>query len=1141
MEPSNSVQSLVESIDDDHVLKLTEMTKKRVEHNNPTQKRQRVVSLPPSDAALAQFQPSEKTLQLSKSCKAFMESKYAQLFQSIHAGHPVNRLQRLRETLPKVHPISISSRASLDQPRSKRSKSEKYRFVDKVEESTCIWDVDRMELKAAQAAAQAATGLLKQSTLRSISEQGLDAITTSSSVSVSSIPASSIERPPYPFSISTDSFASESTNPFHTHSGDAVVPTSIPIPATNNSHTNTNINANISHVPFHDPPYTGAEIRPLSTGVSPSSTFSSIGVTHQQSGSNLTSTSSIEPRPPSIKEVAVQDEKRRPSDLLAPAQEPHEYHQHPQQSHVQHQVQQLSQQSQPPLPHPQVRAQSYQPPLLVPQQQNTSRRTSVDEIGARAYELGELNAAANFTDDEAAHAPPTVWPQGERIEDSQDESDHNATAATTNNKRSSLRRLTEKMWKRGTKTMPTIQGDPQGPGAVVPFQGKSTMSPFDKSIGKKLDPALAYLTGQAPSRLSASQPSSGRNSMEGSTRPKLNFTRVLSGTSSPVLEATRSPDLIGAGSPRVGPAGGQSRDKSGMLGSPGTSITTVSTGVGAGVGARLDKSPMLKPSKPESSPRLNPSAVNYYNNTTTTSNNNNNINNINSNINHNKTERSSPFLVPVSVFAGEELANHVIPINIDPTKAPMCFSSQLLVDMERIPKRMHPRLKERPELASIDWSSETVDLSALWGSSEPLPTYDEYVGLTSEMKATNLLPQYLEDVDVVDIRLTLGMNEDTTNMTKGYSTKARARKWDMLELRVDHELDNGEKWIKEVQAWSRSKADTIERYQRTSLGPDSAGEWFLEDGGSHSGSSGGLLVEEPEQDATMMSENKGREDEEIDQSKPDDDVVRAAKESEHKRIPHIAPLETLKARKMRREMSLTLGRDMTGGSGGGGRNSGSLRGSMSSLHAAMAYGFKSNVETTKEGVQEMKVYLLELRQRLAQLQEATGDQLREKEPIFKEIVDKFTMEWNESYFVRLKEVEDQIQVMNVKRIENPWMDMLLIMLSWVIRGLFYIVEGVTIMIIIGRHAWGKAKLGYQTVRKARIEDISEQEQEMRKNGLGVVGSGGNGTFGDEPAKTIAATAAGDGGSGNDGGEETKGHVGGLHHDHDAKSKLVGAW
>jgi Txe/YoeB family toxin of Txe-Axe toxin-antitoxin module len=50
MEQSNSIQSLVESIDDDHVFKLTEMTKKRVEHNNPAaQKRQRVVSSATND------------------------------------------------------------------------------------------------------------------------------------------------------------------------------------------------------------------------------------------------------------------------------------------------------------------------------------------------------------------------------------------------------------------------------------------------------------------------------------------------------------------------------------------------------------------------------------------------------------------------------------------------------------------------------------------------------------------------------------------------------------------------------------------------------------------------------------------------------------------------------------------------------------------------------------------------------------------------------------------------------------------------------------------------------------------------------------------------------------------------------------
>jgi len=54
MEPSNSIQSLVESIDDDHVFRLTEMTKKRVEHNNPSQKRPRVVSLPTCEVSLGE-------------------------------------------------------------------------------------------------------------------------------------------------------------------------------------------------------------------------------------------------------------------------------------------------------------------------------------------------------------------------------------------------------------------------------------------------------------------------------------------------------------------------------------------------------------------------------------------------------------------------------------------------------------------------------------------------------------------------------------------------------------------------------------------------------------------------------------------------------------------------------------------------------------------------------------------------------------------------------------------------------------------------------------------------------------------------------------------------------------------------------
>lgn len=377
-----------------------------------------------------------------------------------------------------------------------------------------------------------------------------------------------------------------------------------------------------------------------------------------------------------------------------------------------------------------------------------------------------------------------------------------------------------------------------------------------------------------------------------------------------------------------------------------------------------------------------------------------------------------------------------------------------------------------------------------------MPTYDEYVGISSEMKTTKLLPQHLENVDVLQIHMTIGIEE-----TKDFSTKARARKWDMLELRVDHELDNGEKWIKEVTTWSKSKADAIERHQRAGLDPEVIGEWHLDDS---------PLVEEPEQDDEALEEEREEkeeeEEQEEDQSKPDDDQVRRAKASPNGQVPHTAPLDTLKARKQWRDMSFTLQRE--------------LRGSMSSFHASVTYGFKANLEATQEGIREMGVYLQECRQRLKQLQEATGQQLLEKEPVFKEIVDKFTMEWNESYFVRLKEVEDQIQVMNVKRIENPWMDMLLIMLSWVIRGLFYIVEGVTIMIIIGRHAWGKAKKGYRVMRKTHIEG----EEDMQRSGLGVVGD-------------VAVDSASRGPKSHD--VKANGHP---EHSHEhSQSKLVGAW
>lgn len=489
----------------------------------------------------------------------------------------------------------------------------------------------------------------------------------------------------------------------------------------------------------------------------------------------------------------------------------------------------------------------------------------------------------------------------------------------------------------------------------------------------------------------------------------------MSSNSSPVLEGVKTPDGANAGSPRVGPL-------------PNAHEST----------SRLDKATMLNPIRSEKAPVPNPTS---------------------------RTDKSpmlnstrvdnSPLIAPVSGFSGDELVGNAF--NPDGSQA-VPIAPQLLIESDRIPKRMLQRLKQRPDLASVDWTSETgkraamlfgniwinclsklltfrysllsiVDLSPLLTSQEPLPTYDEYLGISSVMKKSHIYPSHLNNIDVLDIHLTLGLEE-----RRDVDSKNRARKWDMLELRLDQEQDHSEKWIKEVVAWSKKKYDSIERHQRAEY-PEAY--WPI--------SGDGPLVEEPEQEAA------GEDDE-------SQAFLRVSDAAKHHRIrttptPHIASLETLKARKQQRDLSLTSTREMGG--------------SMSSIHASVTMTFKASLESTRESVKEMRVMLADCRQRLQQLHEATGTQLREKEPIFKEVVDKFTAEWNESYFVKLKEVEDQIQVMNLKRIENPWMDMLLIMLSWVIRGLFYIVEGVTIMIIIVRHTWSKAKQGYGMVRDAK--------------------------------------------------------------------------
>ncbi|KAF9560529.1 hypothetical protein EC968_006132 [Mortierella alpina] len=1033
IEPSTSVQSLVESIDDDHVFKLTELTKKRVEHNNPAQKRQRVVSLPATEAALtSSLQPSEKTLVFSSTCKAHLESKYAQLYQSINAGHPINRLQKLREVLPRIKEASLS-RPSLDlaQSRPRRSKSEKYRFVDKVEESSCIWDVDHMEAKAAAEATAEAAALARQTTLlgvRNTSQQQLSQSTSSLSQD------SYLQSAP---STSTESLRAEAGAPIGTTtvspnrpvqdspstSGDLQrVPEGVPSPralSSTQSSKNpikTSLNsASSSEVSSHPQTAKDAggeskvrsiehqqqeqksasgpaisfasgtsgeihESSPIDTSPSKRSSFLGIfggrgkkvgqdgdHIYHHESPQSTSSYSS-----PRLTAINTTQERRSFESQHSPHRQP----------------------TPPPAPSqrttPATSSQTSSPSVHLSAHSATStqaRRWPVADSSGHLSEHGEMTTATMTDEDSGGHwAPPVQWPQGERMDDSQDESD---SGAANMNKRSSLRRLKDRMtWKRGNKALSAIQqGESVIHSPTSPVQGR-LFSESNKSQGKKTDPALAYLQGQSSGRLSTSQPSSGRNSLEGSSRPKLNF-RVMSGTSSPVLDPLKSPEAAGTNSPRTGPINGSVTDPTN----------------------RLEKSPITNAaSRAQKSPMLNPA----------------------------RTDKS-PMIGPASSSAGEEVT-----VAVDSAKQNLCVASQLMVDVERIPKRLLQQLKARPDLASIDWSSDTVDLSVLWSSSEPVPTYHEYIGISSAMKASQLYPSSLDDIDVLDLQLVLSVEEP-----RDVNAKNRARKWDMLELRVDEELHQGEKWIKEVERWSENRIDAVERHQRAE-NPDAA-VWHLNDSEA--------LVEEPDEEDIGSGEAQDMEKEGQVSLGPD-----GVSNTTYGSTPSAFSMEALKARKQRRDLSLISGRGQNG--------------SMSSFQTSMTYTFKTSLESTRESVKEMRVFLAECRQRLQQLHEATGAQLREKEPVFKEVVDKFTMEWNESYFVKLKEVEDQIQVMNLKRIENPWMDMLLILLSWLIRGLFYIVEGVTIMIIIGRHAWSKAKHGYGLLRNAR------QGQERLTQGRG---------------------------------------------------------
>lgn len=77
-------------------------------------------------------------------------------------------------------------------------------------------------------------------------------------------------------------------------------------------------------------------------------------------------------------------------------------------------------------------------------------------------------------------------------------------------------------WKRGPKVLSVIQqGEPFQSSSQNTGSGKQSSSDGSKSFGKKVDPALAYLHGPNSGRASASEASSGRNSMEGPSRPKV--------------------------------------------------------------------------------------------------------------------------------------------------------------------------------------------------------------------------------------------------------------------------------------------------------------------------------------------------------------------------------------------------------------------------------------------------------------------------------------------------------------------------------------------------------------------------------------------------------------------------------------------
>ncbi|KAG0264036.1 hypothetical protein DFQ27_001511 [Actinomortierella ambigua] len=739
--------------------------------------------------------------------------------------------------------------------------------------------------------------------------------------------------------------------------------------------------------------------------------------------------------------------------------------------------------------------------------------------------------------------PIATWPQGERIDDSQDEAD------ALPHKRSSLRRFTDLiMWKRQHKGLAGLHEHIHG---TEPATSTATTA----TTKRPMDPTVLHLQQQhnnyTSSRLSSSQPSSGRNSLDG-TRPKVfSLSRVKSVTSSPVLE----------------PGHFEGGGGSGMAGSMSTPSTTAnSTAISPRIGPMTPAEglqPMQRPGGADKSPLLYP-RPSYLSGQSQA-------------LSATTSQDRSPSMRAMT--PNEDLQQQQ---QQHGDRRVMEGTGPVLVDIERIPKAILDQLKEQPALADVSWDHDTVDLRPLLASGAPLPTCHEFLGITSTMKAMEGYPPELQRVDVLDIHVQMDYPEP-----KDY-LRMRAHVWDALEMRLDEELKLSEDFVKTASQWAHDRQHDVDHHLK-SLSPEPGGpqDYYYqglrmgegynfddddddddEDGDEYNEEGMDEDVNEDDDDHDDNDdddntndddeEEEEEEDEEEDEDEYEDeehvsseskateslsettgDTLRCTDEMEwtdaddhgHSSLAsttvedwnalpgnkshqqkknkkkktkgkkkssssssdkssnhqggvgeaavrkrgmsfstsyrfdkhHIAPLETMRANKQR-ELHAHAG-------------------SMSSMYARG--GFKANVERMVEAKAELSVEMAECRARLMRLQETTGKSLQEKEQVYKGIIDNFTVEWNDSYFVKLKDVEEQIQGMNQKRIEDPWMDMLLILLSWLVRGLFYLVEGVTLVIIIVRHAWGKAKTTFQTVRVARRERERQLHGQQPPNGSSI--------------------------------------------------------